>query len=262
MARARKRKANAASPERSLELASVFIHKGARASGWRAQRYFNDAGEQIQQYWEAREQGVDEPDRGDARARELGEELSDAWEKHESEEQTSRAVHADDYNPAPRRSRKPKNNPGVAGTLLVVGAAAVVTVGVILGGRYLMRRRTPSKLPTPATPTPTPEHKFWWQRDLDAQMPATSEFPMGWTIYDVGYYDDGTGADYRFAWRILRLNEPSTRCDPPCEFIVVTAGAGHGRKIDGWQAAATHEDAIRTLTARHEEVADGQAPQA
>lgn len=78
-------------PQETLRLIEIYIHKGRRAG--RPERYFQDAGDLLEEYWAWRKRGGFEPKGGDDRARELGIELSDAWEEYETEEERSRAIH-------------------------------------------------------------------------------------------------------------------------------------------------------------------------
>ncbi len=94
-------------PAKTLQLASIAVHKGKTAGGWRALEYFGRAGEHLNDYWAWRNRGGFEPDGGDRQAEDLAEELSDAWEKESDEQDRDRAEHAD-YFENPKETKKLK----------------------------------------------------------------------------------------------------------------------------------------------------------
>lgn len=90
-------------PEATLQLVKTHFTKGKKASGYRAQQHFHDAGESLNDYWTWRRRGGFEPKNGDRRAEDLAEQISDAWEKLSDEEQRDRDVHEDwENNPTNR----------------------------------------------------------------------------------------------------------------------------------------------------------------
>jgi hypothetical protein len=91
----------------TLQRVAIFVTKGSKASGWRAEQYFNDAGEQLSTYWAWRKKAGKHLPQADDQARQLGIELSEAWEKHEREEQQHRDVHQDHMS---KRDANPLGN--------------------------------------------------------------------------------------------------------------------------------------------------------
>lgn len=85
-------------PQVTLDQAARFIKTGANtANESRSQEAFREAGDKLQDYWEWRNRQGFEPTGGDARAHQLANDLSDAWEKREREDARDRDVHEDQY---------------------------------------------------------------------------------------------------------------------------------------------------------------------
>lgn len=96
-------------PEATLNAAQANLAAGKKASGWRALEWFDRAGQRLEDYWAWRRRGGFEPPKGDRRAGDIAEELSDAWEKESDRVAEDRAAHADYW----------ENNPNTGITLSV-----------------------------------------------------------------------------------------------------------------------------------------------
>jgi hypothetical protein len=88
-------------PEKTLRLASEALKKGKRSSGMTAMRAFNDVGDHLSDYWRWRQNGGFEPKNGDARAEEIAEQVSDAWEEIADEDYAQRWVSEAGYDENP-----------------------------------------------------------------------------------------------------------------------------------------------------------------
>lgn len=136
-----------------------------------------------------------------------------------------------------------KRNPNWTPVLLIASLAAIGTL-VYAGTTYARSRNKAVE-----------QDAMWWIRELNAIMPPDATYPGGYDIEDVGFYDSTVGANYKFAWRILKLRQPVPGCDPSCNYVVVATGqARYGRNVDGFWPTATLAQAQNLLQEKHAEV--------
>ncbi len=138
-----------------------------------------------------------------------------------------------------------------------------IVVGVLVGGSVVvgslfmlaniaMARAVERAVEDLPAPTPAPDQNGHGAQalpavDLEAVMPPSADFPMGWRVEGEGVRE---GRDFRLGWRLLSLNAPSDKCSPqPCTYVlVISAQNVDGKKsTQGWGGFINHERAWAEL---------------